>query len=215
MCMAMDRTGNTRFTRFTRTPIGSLRRVTLLKHYHRRLRIRGAYKRHAGPAHWRIWCSGCWNWGWWRAVKALGLLSSLGTVSAADSHTTSLAARTVNVIPLRVVSTHSFLSRLLTISQFYQASFVNNLHCGLSGNMALPPGMDLSKIPLMPNPSGAPPDFLSGPTLYEELLSSGITLLVIGSSFLIFRLATNLKISKRLGLDDCEFACNTHIDWRS
>jgi hypothetical protein len=67
---------------------------------------------------------------------------------------------------------------------------------------ALPPGMDLSKIPLMPNPSGAPPNFVNPPDLMGAVLGVGIALMVLSGILLIFRLVTNYKIS-RITFDDC------------
>lgn len=71
--------------------------------------------------------------------------------------------------------------------------------------MALPPGMDLSAIPLMPNPSGGPPDFEGGPSLRNAELITGIALMAVSGTLLVFRIATNLKISRKLGLDDSEY----------
>jgi hypothetical protein len=68
----------------------------------------------------------------------------------------------------------------------------------------LPPNMDLSKIPLMPNPSGAPPNFVDPPDLMGAVLGVGITLMILSGILLIFRLVTNHKISK-VRLDDCKF----------
>ncbi|KAF2819133.1 hypothetical protein CC86DRAFT_335890 [Ophiobolus disseminans] len=74
--------------------------------------------------------------------------------------------------------------------------------------MALPPDMDLSKIPIMANPSGEGPNFANGPSMYPAMLESGIALIVVGGFFLILRLATNLKVARKIGLDDllCVFA---------
>ncbi|KAL1595274.1 hypothetical protein SLS60_009964 [Paraconiothyrium brasiliense] len=74
--------------------------------------------------------------------------------------------------------------------------------------MDLPTGMDLSAIPLMPNPSGAPPDFEGGPSLRNAELVTGIALMAVSGTLLVFRIATNLKIARKLGLDDmlCIFA---------
>jgi hypothetical protein len=75
-----------------------------------------------------------------------------------------------------------------------------------TGDMALPPNMDLSKIPIAANPSGEPPNFEGGPSMYHGMLDSGIALIVVGGLFLIVRLATNLKVARKVGLDDREFS---------
>ncbi|KAH3958459.1 hypothetical protein HBH98_076490 [Parastagonospora nodorum] len=61
---------------------------------------------------------------------------------------------------------------------------------------------DLTKIPLGVNPSGAPPNFETPPTLVHSALGTGVALVIIGGIFLAFRLGTNLKLSKKLRLDD-------------
>lgn len=68
--------------------------------------------------------------------------------------------------------------------------------------MALPPGVDPSTIPLMLNPSGALPDFKNGPSLLDAELETGVALVVIAGIFLILRIATNLKVTRKLCLDD-------------
>jgi hypothetical protein len=65
--------------------------------------------------------------------------------------------------------------------------------------------MDLTKVPLAANPSGAPPNFENPPTLIDGALGTGIALIIVGGICLAFRLGTNLKLSKKLRLDDCEF----------
>ena len=68
--------------------------------------------------------------------------------------------------------------------------------------MALPPGVDPSKIPLMLNPSGAPPDFDNGPSLLAAELGTGVALISVVGAILVLRIATNFKISRKLCLDD-------------
>lgn len=55
----------------------------------------------------------------------------------------------------------------------------------------------------MSKPSGALPGFLRGPLLHDEILKTGIAMIVIGSIFVILRLVTNAMVIRRLGLDDC------------
>ncbi|KAH9871932.1 hypothetical protein J1614_006190 [Plenodomus biglobosus] len=70
------------------------------------------------------------------------------------------------------------------------------------------PPLDLTKIPLVPNPSGAPPNFDDPPTLIDSAFGTGVALIVVGGIFLSLRMGTNIKLSRNLGLDDflCTFA---------
>lgn len=68
---------------------------------------------------------------------------------------------------------------------------------------ALPPGVDLSKVPLAPNPNGNPPNFTGGPSLQPAILGTGITFMTISIAFVIVRIGTGLINTKRLHLDDC------------
>lgn len=61
---------------------------------------------------------------------------------------------------------------------------------------------DLSNTPLFPNPNGDPPNFVDPPSLTPAILGSGISLIVITTSLVILRLATNVHIAHRLYLDD-------------
>ena len=65
--------------------------------------------------------------------------------------------------------------------------------------------VDPTKTPLLANHSGAPPDFTNGPSLLHAQLGMGIALVKFGSLSMIFRLGTNLKVSRKLGLDDCKW----------
>lgn len=62
--------------------------------------------------------------------------------------------------------------------------------------------MDPTKIPLAVNPSGAPPNFVNPPDLYNGQLWTGIVFMVLAGVFVAFRLGTNMKLSRKLGLDD-------------
>ncbi|OAL55015.1 hypothetical protein IQ07DRAFT_559534 [Pyrenochaeta sp. DS3sAY3a] len=70
--------------------------------------------------------------------------------------------------------------------------------------------MDLSQIPLAPNPSGAPPNFIDPPTLIDSAFGTGVALIVVAGVLLALRLGTNVKLAKRVCLDDilciCAFA---------
>jgi hypothetical protein len=63
---------------------------------------------------------------------------------------------------------------------------------------------DLTKIALVPNPSGAPPNFDDPPTLIDSASGTGVALIVVGGVFLALRILTNMKLSNRFGWDDCE-----------
>lgn len=67
---------------------------------------------------------------------------------------------------------------------------------------ALPPGTDLSKVPLAANPSGAPPNFTNPPSLGDAVEGVGISLIAISGVFILFRLYTNSKPPRSLGVDD-------------
>jgi hypothetical protein len=66
----------------------------------------------------------------------------------------------------------------------------------------VPVDMDASKIPLMVNPSGGPPNFEDPPSLLDAQLGIGITLIAIGAVLVTFRVVTNLKVSRKLCFDD-------------
>lgn len=67
----------------------------------------------------------------------------------------------------------------------------------------VPPGIDLSQIPLAPNPNGDPPNFDGGPTLEPTILATGIVFIAISLIFVIIRLGTSLKTTGKFRLDDC------------
>lgn len=68
---------------------------------------------------------------------------------------------------------------------------------------ALPPGTDISKVPLAPNPNGDPPNFVNPPTKAAVAIAVGLPLAIISVCFVSLRLITNIKIARKLGLDDC------------
>lgn len=67
---------------------------------------------------------------------------------------------------------------------------------------AIPPGTDLSKIPMKANPSGAPPNFDHGPNLINAVQGVGISLAVVTTILLVIRLWIYLKLNRRPLLDD-------------
>ncbi|KAI0112999.1 hypothetical protein F4814DRAFT_420266 [Daldinia grandis] len=66
----------------------------------------------------------------------------------------------------------------------------------------IPADVDLSQIPLAPNPNGDPPNFDGGPNLEPTILVTGIVFIAISSIFVLVRLGTDLKNTRKLHLDD-------------
>ncbi|KAF2114937.1 hypothetical protein BDV96DRAFT_646803 [Lophiotrema nucula] len=66
----------------------------------------------------------------------------------------------------------------------------------------IPPGTDLSKVPLGVNPNGDPPNFVDPPSLTVGVQSVGITLAVTTLIFLVLRLRNYTKLNHGLVLDD-------------
>lgn len=73
---------------------------------------------------------------------------------------------------------------------------------------SLPPGVDPSTIPLLPNPNGDPPNFVDPSSLQPAVLGTGIALIAISAFLVILRTGTNIKSQRKLGVDDCESTCN-------
>ncbi|EZF28575.1 hypothetical protein H101_07745 [Trichophyton interdigitale H6] len=75
--------------------------------------------------------------------------------------------------------------------------------------------MDPSKIPLAPNPSGGPSNFVDPPTLDSAIISLGAVLISTSMLCLTIRLITNYKHTGKLGLDDylCVFGEATAIGY--
>jgi hypothetical protein len=71
-------------------------------------------------------------------------------------------------------------------------------------SLAIPPGTDLSTIPLAPNPNGSPPNFINPPNLIGTVQGVGITLAIIAGILLCLRLRIYTQMNKRLLLDDCK-----------
>lgn len=67
----------------------------------------------------------------------------------------------------------------------------------------LPPGTDLSIIPLAPNPNGDPPNFVDPPSQEKISLGVGISLMILALFALALRLVSNLRYTRKLALDDC------------
>lgn len=67
----------------------------------------------------------------------------------------------------------------------------------------IPPGADLSKIPMAENPNGNPPNFVNPPTQNATVLAVGLPFAIISTCFVVLRLVTNFKNLRHFGLDDC------------
>ncbi len=67
-------------------------------------------------------------------------------------------------------------------------------------------GVDLDKIPLVRNPSGAPPDFAHGPSLEPAYMGVGISLVTISTILVILRLFANTRSGSKLQIDDCKLS---------
>ena len=74
-------------------------------------------------------------------------------------------------------------------------------------SLEIPPGTDLSKVPLLPNPDGSPPNFVNPPSLKVATYSVSVILMVATIGLVLLRLRTNLKLHKKFGVDDCESPC--------
>ncbi|KAF9736932.1 hypothetical protein PMIN02_012226 [Paraphaeosphaeria minitans] len=68
--------------------------------------------------------------------------------------------------------------------------------------MSLPPGVDLCQIPLVPNPSGAPPNFTNPPSRWTVYLAVVMPFASISFTALAIRIWINLKMLGKLHLDD-------------
>ncbi|ESZ95416.1 hypothetical protein SBOR_4211 [Sclerotinia borealis F-4128] len=68
--------------------------------------------------------------------------------------------------------------------------------------LQIPPGTDLTKVPLAVNPSGAPPNFVNPPSLIGTVQGVGIFLAVVAFSMVCLRLRINVKHDHKLTIDD-------------
>lgn len=67
---------------------------------------------------------------------------------------------------------------------------------------SLPPGVDLSQVPLAKNPSGAPPNFVDPPSLLIAVQSVGLVLGITALMLVITRLIILHRLKRPFGLDD-------------
>jgi len=78
----------------------------------------------------------------------------------------------------------------------------------------MPPGTNLSKIPLIPHPDGHPSNLINmiNPTLKTTtVFAVGIAMIIISTLCLTVRLITNLHYIKRLKIDDSTVHFMTRI----
>ena len=80
----------------------------------------------------------------------------------------------------------------------------------------IPPGANLSKIPLAQNPNGSPPNFANAPSQSSTDLAVGLPFAILSTCFVFLRLITNFRHTRKLGMDDC--ACliaSQDINWET
>jgi hypothetical protein len=70
-------------------------------------------------------------------------------------------------------------------------------------SLEIPPGVDLSKVPMLPNPNGTPPNFENSTSLKPVTWSVTIFLIVWSTFCVLLRLHTNYRMHKKLATDDC------------
>lgn len=71
--------------------------------------------------------------------------------------------------------------------------------------MALPPGADLSKIPLSKPPPGHVSNFVNPEDSLANVVSGvGIAMTVVTGAVVVARLTANMKQSRKWFLDDCK-----------
>ena len=67
----------------------------------------------------------------------------------------------------------------------------------------LPPGTDLSQVPISRNPNGDPPNFKDPISLATTILATGLAFAIASAFFVGLRIFTNLRLARKLWLDDC------------
>ena len=70
--------------------------------------------------------------------------------------------------------------------------------------MSLPPDVDLCQIPIAPDPSGGPPNFVDPETNAMVLPAVAIPFAAASLVMVTIRLVTNAKMVGKLKVDDCE-----------
>ncbi|KAF1846523.1 uncharacterized protein K460DRAFT_367281 [Cucurbitaria berberidis CBS 394.84] len=69
-------------------------------------------------------------------------------------------------------------------------------------SLAIPPGTDLSKVPIAPNPSGAPPNFVDPPSLAAVTYGITSTMMVLACGLVGLRILSVIKKERGLKTDD-------------
>lgn len=70
--------------------------------------------------------------------------------------------------------------------------------------MSLPPGIDLSKIPLMKPPPGMTSNFINPSSIGNAIIIVNVIFVTLMFGFVTLRIYTKGFLSRSLGLDDCE-----------
>lgn len=70
---------------------------------------------------------------------------------------------------------------------------------------SIPPGIDLSKIPMAPPPPGINSNFVNPESLATPAIVIGVSMLVMTAFVVIVRLFSNYHAARGLGWDDCIF----------
>jgi hypothetical protein len=69
-------------------------------------------------------------------------------------------------------------------------------------SVAIPPGTDLSKVPLGVNPNGSPPNFIDPPNLIASVQGVGVSLAAVAFVLLAIRLRVYVRLNRGLVIDD-------------
>jgi uncharacterized protein YPO0396 len=72
-------------------------------------------------------------------------------------------------------------------------------------SFTLPPGLDLSHIPLAANPNGSPPNFDHGPSLRPLVIGLDVMMIVVSALFVGIRTWVNCRQLSKIMLDDGRF----------
>lgn len=74
--------------------------------------------------------------------------------------------------------------------------------------MELPPGTDLSKVPIGPPPPGVIPNFVNPKSTAGEATAVTIVFTIVMLLFVLVRMYTKIFVSRSRGWDDCTCAVN-------
>ena len=73
--------------------------------------------------------------------------------------------------------------------------------------MSLPPGIDLSKIPVMKPPPGMTSNFINPPSIGNTIIIVTVIFVTLMLGFVVVRIYTRGFLNRSFGLDDCEQLC--------